>query len=123
MADLESAKAQLSSGADPEIVLQALEEKAKKYQDAFEKEEKLRKEYEETNNKLTSEMAAMRQQLDGEKGSLAEYQEKALKLGAQKMDLESQLAVSKMITTILSAKFVSARFWKFDSKFQTNISV
>ncbi|XP_017790983.1 PREDICTED: myosin heavy chain, muscle isoform X9 [Habropoda laboriosa] len=71
--------------------LAALEEKAKKAQEAFEKEEKLRKELEEQNTKLITERNALQRQLDGEKGSLSEYMEKSLKLAAQKSDLESQL--------------------------------
>ncbi|CAL7933715.1 unnamed protein product [Xylocopa violacea] len=71
--------------------LAALEEKAKKAQEAFEKEEKLRKELEEQNTKLLQERNTLQKQLDGEKGSLSEYMEKSLKLAAQKADLESQL--------------------------------
>ncbi|XP_026828616.1 myosin heavy chain, muscle isoform X20 [Ooceraea biroi] len=69
----------------------ALEEKARKAQEAFEKEEKLRKELEDMNTKLLSEKTNLLRQLEGEKGSLSEYQEKSLKLAAQKADLESQL--------------------------------
>ncbi|KYQ60220.1 Myosin heavy chain, muscle [Trachymyrmex zeteki] len=71
--------------------LQALEEKARKAQEAFEKEEKLRKELEDMNSKLLTEKTNLLRQLEGEKGSLSEYQEKSLKLAAQKADLESQL--------------------------------
>lgn len=76
-----------------EMPLQALEEKARKAQEAFEKEEKLRKELEEMNSKLLNEKNNLLRSLEGEKGSLSEYQEKALKLAAQKADLESQLQV------------------------------
>ncbi|XP_072746206.1 myosin heavy chain, muscle isoform X37 [Anoplolepis gracilipes] len=69
----------------------ALEEKAKKAQEAFEKEEKLRKELEDLNAKLLTEKTNLLRQLEGEKGSLSDYQEKSLKLAAQKADLESQL--------------------------------
>ncbi|GAB1861350.1 Myosin heavy chain, muscle [Camponotus japonicus] len=69
----------------------ALEEKAKKAQEAFEKEEKLRKELEELNAKLLTEKTNLLRQLEGEKGSLTDFQEKSLKLAAQKADLESQL--------------------------------
>ncbi|XP_025996496.1 myosin heavy chain, muscle isoform X14 [Solenopsis invicta] len=69
----------------------ALEEKARKAQEAFEKEEKLRKELEEMNTKLLTEKTNLLRQLEGEKGSLSEYQEKSLKLAAQKADIESQL--------------------------------
>lgn len=78
---------------DGEMALQALEEKAKKAQEAFEKEEKLRKELEDLNAKLLSEKTNLLRQLEGEKGSLSEYQEKSLKLAAQRADLESQLQV------------------------------
>ena len=77
-----------------EIRLQELQEKAKKFEDSWIREEKMRKELEELNSKLLQEKTDLLKQLDGEKGSLNEYQEKALKLGAQKADLESQLAVS-----------------------------
>ncbi|XP_011883418.1 PREDICTED: myosin heavy chain, muscle isoform X18 [Vollenhovia emeryi] len=70
----------------------ALEEKARKAQEAFEKEEKLRKELEDMNTKLLSEKTNLLRQLEGEKGSLSEFQEKSLKLAAQKADLESQLS-------------------------------
>ncbi|XP_011051461.1 PREDICTED: LOW QUALITY PROTEIN: myosin heavy chain, muscle [Acromyrmex echinatior] len=69
----------------------ALEEKARKAQEAFEKEEKLRKELEDMNSKLLTEKTNLLRQLEGEKGSLSEFQEKSLKLAAQKADLESQL--------------------------------
>lgn len=70
----------------------AAEEKARKFQEAFEREEKMRIELEELNTKLLSEKTELLKHLDGEKGALSDYQEKALKLGAQKADLESQLA-------------------------------
>ncbi|XP_011506379.1 PREDICTED: myosin heavy chain, muscle isoform X8 [Ceratosolen solmsi marchali] len=72
--------------------LAAMEEKARKYQEAFEREEKMRIELEELNTKLLTEKTDLLKSLDSEKGSLSEYQEKALKLGAQKADLESQLS-------------------------------
>ncbi|XP_041979134.1 myosin heavy chain, muscle isoform X9 [Aricia agestis] len=68
-----------------------LEEKAQKAQEAFEKEEKLRKEVEALNAKLLEEKQALLANLEGEKGSLSETQERAAKLQAQKADLESQL--------------------------------
>ena len=77
-----------------EQLLQALQEKAAKAQENFEREEKLRKELEGVNAKLAAEKAALLKSLEGEKGSLSEYQEKAAKLQAQKNDIESQLAVS-----------------------------
>ncbi|VVC93951.1 unnamed protein product [Leptidea sinapis] len=68
-----------------------LEEKAQKAQEAFEKEEKLRKEVEALNAKLLEEKQSLLANLEGEKGSLSEVQERANKLQAQKADLENQL--------------------------------
>ena len=82
--------------AEPSMDFQAMEEKARKYQEAFEREEKMRIELEELNTKLLEEKTNLLKGLDSEKGMLSEYQEKALKLGAQKADLESQLAVSSI---------------------------
>lgn len=86
---------------DGELTLQALEEKARKAQEAFEKEEKLRKEFEELNAKLLTEKNGLQRLLEGEKGSLSEYQEKSLKLAAQKADLESQLQVGAPFLRLL----------------------
>ncbi|XP_033213889.1 myosin heavy chain, muscle isoform X10 [Belonocnema kinseyi] len=72
--------------------LAELQEKAKKYEESWIREEKMRKELEELNTKLLQEKTDLLKHLDGEKGALSEYQEKALKLGAQKADLESQLS-------------------------------
>lgn len=82
-----------------EHMLQKLEEKAQKAQEAFEKEEKLRKELEVLNAKLLEEKNALLSNLEGEKGSLSETQERAAKLQAQKTDLENQLRVSLIITS------------------------
>lgn len=82
------------NGDKPGDVLQKLEEKAAKAQEAFEKEEKLRKELEVVNAKLLEERNALQGSLSGEKGALQETQERAAKLQAQKNDLESQLRVS-----------------------------
>lgn len=79
-------------------VLQALQDKAAKAQENFEREEKLRKELEALNAKLTAEKTSLLKNLDGEKGALSEYQEKSAKLQAQKADLESQLTVSTRCT-------------------------
>ena len=76
--------------------LQKLEEKAAKAQEAFEKEEKLRKEVEALNSKLLQEKQDLLASLEGEKGSLSDFQEKTNKLQAQKADLESQLHVSSL---------------------------
>ncbi|XP_018322124.1 myosin heavy chain, muscle isoform X19 [Agrilus planipennis] len=69
-----------------------LEEKAKKAQEAFEREEKAKKELEGLYAKLLEEKTSLLSQLEGEKGSLSEVQERANKLQAQKSDLESQLS-------------------------------
>lgn len=79
---------------DPSLNLQKLEEKAQKAQEAFEKEEKLRKEMEALNSKLLAEKTALLDSLSGEKGILQDYQEKCAKLTAQKNDLDNQLRVS-----------------------------
>ncbi|XP_057329278.1 myosin heavy chain, muscle isoform X24 [Microplitis mediator] len=71
--------------------LAELQERARIAQENFEREEKMRKELEVLNSKLLTEKTDLLRQLDGEKGSLTEYQERAIKLAAQKMDLESQL--------------------------------
>jgi hypothetical protein len=78
----------------PNLQLQKLEEKASKAQDAFEKEEKMRKELEALNSKLLAEKTALLDSLSGEKGALQDYQEKAAKLTAQKNDIDNQLRVS-----------------------------
>lgn len=74
-------------------ILQKLEEKAAKAQEAFEKEQKAKKDLEGLYNKLLAEKTNLLSQLEGEKGSLSETQERANKLQAQKSDLESQLQV------------------------------
>lgn len=79
---------------DPNIKLQKLEEKARKAEEAFAAEEKLRKELEELNSKLLAEKTALLDSLSGEKGALSDYQEKCNKLAAQKADLDNQLRVS-----------------------------
>lgn len=74
-------------------LFQKLEEKAQKAQEAFEKEEKLRKEVQAIAAKLQEEKNALLSKLEGEQGSLSETQERASKLNAQKVDLENQLRV------------------------------
>lgn len=75
-------------------VLQALTDKAQKAQEAFEKEEKLRKEVEALNAKLLEEKQNLLASIEGKEGNLSEVQERAAKLNAQKADLETQLRVS-----------------------------
>lgn len=94
-------------GVDKSVVeLQKLEEKAAKAQEAFEKEEKLRKELEVLNAKLLEEKNALLGSLEGEKGSLSEVQERAAKLQAQKADLESQLRVSTNLKVMQPHRFL-----------------
>lgn len=83
-----------TNGRDEPLTLQKLEEKAQKAQEAFEKEEKLRKELEALNSKMLAEKTALLDSLSGEKGALQDYQEKCAKLTAQKNDLDNQLRVS-----------------------------
>ena len=91
--------------------LQKLEEKAAKAQEAFEKEEKLRKEVEALNSKLLQEKQELLSSLEGEKGSLSDFQEKTNKLQAQKADLESQLHVStNHFYTLIFDKFYAYSF-------------
>lgn len=85
--------------------LQKLEEKAAKAQENFEREEKLRKELEVLNSKLLQEKTDLLSSLEGEKGSLSEFQEKTAKLQAQKNDLDSQLRVSTTILNVICLKF------------------
>ncbi|KAK4873785.1 hypothetical protein RN001_013145 [Aquatica leii] len=72
--------------------IKKLEEKAAKAQEAFEREEKAKKELEALYAKLLAEKTDLLSQLDSEKGSLGDIQERANKLQAQKSDLESQLS-------------------------------
>jgi len=81
---------------DDPVTFQKLEEKAQKAQEAFEKEEKLRKDLEALNSKLLAEKTALLDSLSGEKGALQDYQEKTAKLTAQKNDLDNQLRVSNL---------------------------
>lgn len=90
---------------DPSLNFQKLEEKAQKAQEAFEKEEKLRKEMEALNSKLLAEKTALLDSLSGEKGILQDYQEKCAKLTAQKNDLDNQLRVS-----IFNLKSINSAF-------------
>lgn len=78
-------------------LLQKLEEKARKAEEALAIEEKARKELEGLNSKLLAEKTALLDSLQSEKGSLSEYQEKSAKLQAQKNDLDNQLRVSILI--------------------------
>lgn len=81
-------------GLTKEEILQKLEEKAAKAQEAFEREEKAKKELEALYAKLLAEKTELLNSLESEKGSLGDIQERANKLAAQKSDMESQLSVS-----------------------------
>lgn len=72
--------------------MKALEEKANKFQELYEKEEKMRKQLEEANQKLSSEKSDLSKKLDSEKNTLGDYVDKQNKLIAQKADMENQLA-------------------------------
>lgn len=85
-------------------ILQKLEEKAAKAQEAFEREEKAKKELEALYAKLLQEKNDLLSMLESEKGSLGDIQERASKLQAQKGDLESQLSVSKIYVLYSSSK-------------------
>ncbi|XP_054160100.1 myosin heavy chain, muscle-like isoform X3 [Oppia nitens] len=72
--------------------LKALEEKLKKEHEAFEREEKLRKELEVKNVQLLQEKNDLFLQLDSERSSSGDVEERLLKAISQKADLESQLS-------------------------------
>ena len=74
--------------------LKALEEKLKKEHEAFENEEKLRKELEIKNVQLLQEKNDLFLQLESERTSSGDVEERLLKVISQKADLESQLSVS-----------------------------
>jgi len=72
--------------------IKKLEEKAAKAQEAFEREEKAKKDLEALYAKLLAEKTELLNQLEAEKGSLGDISERANKLQAQKSDLEGQLS-------------------------------
>lgn len=74
-------------------IKQRLEDEVAAKTAALEKEEKLRKELEVLNSKLLQEKTSLLSSLEGEKGELSSFQERAAKLQAQKADLELQLQV------------------------------
>lgn len=82
--------------------LKALEEKLKKEHEAFEKEEKLRKELEGQNVKLLQEKNDLYLQLESERSSSGDVEERLMKAITQKNDLESQLGVSGMCKVMSS---------------------
>lgn len=87
---------------DKRAVLQKLEEKAAKAEEAYQREAKAKKDLEALYAKLLAEKTELLSQLEGEKGSLSEIAERANKLQAQKSDLESQLSVSTVLLNSLN---------------------
>ena len=99
--------------------LKALEEKLKKEHEAFEKEEKLRKDLEEKNVKLLQEKNDLFLQLESERSSSGDIEERLQKIITVKADLESQLSVSERISFSFYKFFVnkvnSTLIWALDS--------
>lgn len=79
--------------------LQQLEDNAKETMKAAEREEKKRKELELVHQKLLDEKKELLDTINGEKGSLADLQDKTNKLASQKQSLENQLRVSENLFT------------------------
>lgn len=75
--------------------LAKLEDDAKQTMKLAEQEEKKRKELEIEHDKLMKEKQDLLDTINGEKGSLADLQDKTNKLASQKQSLENQLRVSK----------------------------
>lgn len=74
--------------------IRALEEKAAKAEENYERESKLRKELEVANLALLEEKNNLMVALESTKGNVSEYLDKQAKLQSQKADLEAQLNVS-----------------------------
>lgn len=74
--------------------IRALEEKAAKAEENYEREAKLRKELEAANVALLEEKNNLLVALESTKGSVSEFLDKQAKLQSQKADLEAQLNVS-----------------------------
>ncbi|XP_022235922.1 myosin heavy chain, striated muscle-like, partial [Limulus polyphemus] len=83
----------LLSIARVEDELRALEEKLKAANEALEKEEKLRKELETQNVKVLQEKNDLFMQLEAERSSSGDVEERLTKALTQKGDLESQVQV------------------------------
>ena len=81
----------LLSVARQEDELKAREEEFNKLKESFEKEEKLRKELEETNFKLLKEKNELYTQLQSERDNSGNAEERIQKLVLQKADVETQL--------------------------------
>ncbi|XP_047492678.1 myosin heavy chain, muscle-like isoform X15 [Penaeus chinensis] len=71
--------------------IRALEEKAAKAEENYERESKLRKELEAANLALLEEKNNLMVALESTKGNVSEYLDKQAKLQSQKADLEAQL--------------------------------
>lgn len=76
------------------IYKQKLEERAQKAEDKLATEEKLRKNIEEKQLKILQEKNDLLSQLEMERGSVGEFNEKLAKIQGQKNNLEHQLTVS-----------------------------
>jgi len=81
----------LLSVARQEEEMKKLEDEYKALKEAFEKEEKLRKDTEESNAKLIKEKNDMYLQLESERSNTAGAEERLARLVTQKADLESQI--------------------------------
>lgn len=75
--------------------MRALEEKAAKALEDYEREAKLRKELETANASLQEEKNNLMAALESTKGNVSDFLDKQAKLQSQKADLEAQLNVSK----------------------------
>ena len=81
--------------------IRALEEKAARAEENYEREAKLRKELETANLSLLEEKNNLLVALESTKGNVSEYLDKQAKLQSQKSDLEAQLNVSIGINIVL----------------------
>lgn len=79
------------------IYKQKLEERASKAEQKLCVEEQLRKNIEDKQIKTLQELQEKTSQLELERGSLGEYNEKLSKVTAQKTNLEHQLSVSEIL--------------------------
>lgn len=76
--------------------IRALEEKAAKAQENYEREAKLRQELEAANVALLEEKNNLLVTLESTKGNVSDFLDKQAKLQAQKTDLEAQLKVNSI---------------------------
>jgi len=73
-----------------------MNEKMKDVQDSLAREEKLRKELEESSTKLLEEKNQLFTTLESTKGQLSEAEERLAKLQSQKTDADRQLTVRRI---------------------------